>query len=518
MPEMGHHLKHGHCPDREWVDRCLCPDPADSRSFQLLCAMIKKRSGGGFDSRLEYQIVVKPGSCYPVALHRSSESLSDQKQTRWTALFNQASLTAVIQVSEKFMRTSFRFALTLLACGMAAPSLPAAAQVLDATLPMQYIPLEIPCRAVDTRVPGGAITAGTTRNFSPGGGGCSVPTPTSGVIAYAMNITVVPHGQLNYLTVWPAGELQPLVSTLNSPDGRIKANAAIVTGGTNGQISVFASNTTDVVLDVSGYFVAEVPVPPTYTFFPITPCRVVDTRVNNGTSFGAPSLVAGQQRAFVLSLSSCNLPTAPEDAGGAFSVNVTVVPKGGKPVGYVTVWGTSVNETATPPTSTLNAPTGTLTANAAIITVNPATGGSLSVFSSDETDLVIDVNGYFAFSQLVPGGLSLYTLPPCRILDTRPSGEFEGERTVTVTTGNNCSVSGTAKAYVLNATVVPPQPLGYLTLWQNGAAQPGVSTLNAVDGEVTSNMAIVQTTNGSIDAFAPQTTQLVLDISAYFAP
>jgi hypothetical protein len=57
-----------------------------------------------------------------------------------------------------------------------------------------------------------------------------------------------------------------------------------------------------------------------------------------------------------------------------------------------------------------------------------------------------------------------------------------------------------------------------LTLWQNGAAQPGVSTLNAVDGEVTSNMAIVQTTNGSIDAFAPQTTQLVLDISAYFAP
>jgi hypothetical protein len=416
------------------------------------------------------------------------------------------------------MPTYFRFALTLLACGMAAPSLPAVAQLLDATLPMQYIPLEIPCRAVDTRTTGNPITAGTIRNFSPGSGGCSISTPTSGIIAYAMNVTVVPHGELGYITVWPAGELQPVVSTLNSPDGRVKANAAIVTGGTNGQISVFASNTTDVVLDVSGYFLAEVPVPPTYTFFPITPCRVVDTRVNNGTSFGAPSLVAGQQRAFVLSLSSCNLPTAPEDAGGAFSVNITVVPKEGKPVGAVTVWGTSVQEMETPPTSTLNATTGAVTANAAIITVNPATGGSLSVFSTDETDLVVDVNGYFAFSQLVSGGLSLYTLPPCRILDTRPSGEFENERTVTVTTGNNCSVSGTAKAYVLNATVLPAASLGFLTLWQDGVPRPVVSTLNAGDADITSNMAIVGTTNGSIDAFASSTTQLLLDISAYFAP
>jgi len=129
------------------------------------------------------------------------------------------------------------------------------------------------------------------------------------------------------------------------------------------------------------------------------------------------------------------------------------------------------------------------------------------------------VNGYFAFSQLVTGGMSLYTLPPCRILDTRPFiGEFQGERTVPVTTGNNCSVSGTAKAYVMNATVLPPAPLDFLTLWEDGTTQPGVSTLNASDGETTSNMAIIGTTNGSIDAFASQPTQLILDISAYFAP
>jgi hypothetical protein len=48
-------------------------------------------------------------------------------------------------------------------------------------------------------------------------------------------------------------------------------------------------------------------------------------------------------------------------------------------------------------------------------------------------------------------------------------------------------------------------------------AQPTVSTLNAPDGAVTSNMAIVPSTDGSISAFASNPTQLVLDISSYFA-
>ena len=45
-----------------------------------------------------------------------------------------------------------------------------------------------------------------------------------------------------------------------------------------------------------------------------------------------------------------------------------------------------------------------------------------------------------------------------------------------------------------------------------------VSTLNALDGSITSNMAIVPNSNGKIDAYAPGLTQLILDISGYFAP
>ncbi|MGA3211177.1 MAG: hypothetical protein ABSD20_07695 [Terriglobales bacterium] len=45
-----------------------------------------------------------------------------------------------------------------------------------------------------------------------------------------------------------------------------------------------------------------------------------------------------------------------------------------------------------------------------------------------------------------------------------------------------------------------------------------VSALNALDGAITSNMATVPNLNGKTDAYASGTTQLVLDISAYFAP
>ena len=78
--------------------------------------------------------------------------------------------------------------------------------------------------------------------------------------------------------------------------------------------------------------------------------------------------------------------------------------------------------------------------------------------------------------------------------------------------------SGTAQGYVLNATVVPSGPLGYLTLWPQGATQPLVSTLNAVDGAITNNMAIVPTSDTNISAYASGSTHLILDISGYFAP
>jgi hypothetical protein len=84
-----------------------------------------------------------------------------------------------------------------------------------------------------------------------------------------------------------------------------------------------------------------------------------------------------------------------------------------------------------------------------------------------------------------------------------------------------CGIPGFSdEAFVFNATVVPDGDLLYITLWPEGESQPTVSTLNAADGAITSNMAIVPSGSGndSIDAFAASDTQLILDISSYFAP
>jgi hypothetical protein len=142
--------------------------------------------------------------------------------------------------------------------------------------------------------------------------------------------------------------------------------------------------------------------------------------------------------------------------------------------------------------------------------------GDVSVYVTNTSDVILDVNGYFA-SPLY-SGLSLYTTTPCRVIDTRnSSGTFNGVLAVNAE-GSTCAPPSTAKAYVLNATIVPPGALDYLTLWPDGEGQPVVSTLNAGDGAVTSNMAIVPTNNGSIEAFSSNPTQLILDISSYFAP
>ena len=142
-----------------------------------------------------------------------------------------------------------------------------------------------PCRLVDTRQTGTPIQGGTSQNFIvPQLGGCGIPTSAQ---AYSLNVTVVPHGSLGYLTVWPAGLAQPGISTMNSRDGRTKAAAVIVQAGSGDAVSIYASNMTDVILDVNGYFGA--PGAQTYKFYPLTPCRVIDTRNPNG-ELGGPNL------------------------------------------------------------------------------------------------------------------------------------------------------------------------------------------------------------------------------------
>ncbi len=230
-------------------------------------------------------------------------------------------------------------------------------------------------------------------------------------------------------------------------------------------------------------------------FYPLTPCRLYDTR-------GGNYIHAQQTRDFAIR-NACGIPASAQ----AYSFNITALPLHGY-LNYLTAWPTGQPQ---PGTSTLNAPTGTVTANAAL--VQGGTGGQVSVFAYNDTDVLIDTNGYFA-PPGAPGQLALYTLPPCRVLDTRPQ-YFQGQMTVQVE-GSPCMVPPAAQAYIVNATVLPQGFFDYLTLWGTGS-KPVVSTLNAHDGAVTSNLAIVPAniSDGTMQAFASQSTQLLIDIFSY---
>src|SRR5260370_33600356 len=65
---------------------------------------------------------------------------------------------------------------------------------------------------------------------------------------------VVPPGPLGFITSYPTGQTRPLAATLNAVQGFIVATAAVVPAGTNGSIDIFASDPTEIVIDINGYY------------------------------------------------------------------------------------------------------------------------------------------------------------------------------------------------------------------------------------------------------------------------
>ncbi len=381
-----------------------------------------------------------------------------------------------------------------------------------------------PCRVADTRGNGfegqfgtPSLAQATTRNIPVPNSFCNAPNTAQ---AYSMNMTaVVPGGgALGYLTSFPAGQSLPAVATLNAPNGGVVGNAAIVPAGVDQAISVYASAPTNLVVDINGYFG-----PPSgagaLAFYPVTPCRVADTRGNGFTgAFGPPSLVGGATRNFPVQESSCGIPAAAQ----AYSVRMTVVPPG--PLGYLSTWPAGV---AQPAVATLNAPNGGVVGNEAIVPAGTASGGPISVYVSANTDLVMDINGYFAPPGNT-GALFFYPVAPCRIADTRGNGftgavgppALVGGATREFPIQSSCGIPTTAQAYSLNMTVIVPsgENFGYLTAFPAGDALPVAATVNASTGVVGSAAIIPGGTEGEISVYAAHNANLVIDVNGYFAP
>lgn len=375
----------------------------------------------------------------------------------------------------------------------------------------------VPCRVMETRpeynlpVRTGAfgppyLVAGETRTLTVSASTvCSLPATAK---AFVANVTLVPRGGVDFVTVFPAGETRPPFRTVSSPDGQIVANSAIVKAGAGGAISVYASNDTDVLIDIAGYYTDD-PNAPNLVYYPLTPCRVLETRADYRPGpgpFGPPALAAQQSRSFSFPNSPyCQVP----QGAAAYSMTITAVPQG--PLYFLTA---SPSGTSRPNASSLNSPSGRILANSVITPASSS--GSIDFFASNQTDLLVDVNGYFAPDD----GTGLYYFPvtQCRAMDATNFGN-EATRSISVPGSSTCSgIPATAKALALNVTAMPGgNPLPFVTVYPTGQARPGTSILNAFDGRIVTNSAIIPTgPNGSIDIYAYRQSNLILEISGYF--
>jgi hypothetical protein len=113
---------------------------------------------------------------------------------------------------------------------------------------------------------------------------------------------------------------------------------------------------------------------------------------------------------------------------------------------------------------------------------------------------------------------------PCRVADTRSAtGTFGGPVLLGGSTRSfpiwmsGCGIPESAQAFSLNVTVVPAGYLGWLTMWPHGYTMPVVSTLNAMDGQVTANAAVVPAgIGGRVDVYVSNTTHVIIDINGYY--
>ncbi len=133
----------------------------------------------------------------------------------------------------------------------------------------------------------------------------------------------------------------------------------------------------------------------------------------------------------------------------------------------------------------------------------------------------------------VTGALNLFTLTPCRVLDTRlaanqlPPGAYGGPAVpplsdrVLVAPGH-CGIPGTAKAIALNVTAVSAPAPGYLSLFPGDVTAPLVSALNFSAGQTRANNAIVRLASSGSGTFAVhngtigQSVHVVVDVFGYF--
>jgi streptogramin lyase len=377
---------------------------------------------------------------------------------------------------------------------------------------------------------GSTIAAGESLNVNLAGS-FGIPADATAVV---LNVTVVNPAAPGYVTAYPTGSAAPFASNINYVASQVVPNLIEVGIGTGGDVSFFTSAKSDIVVDAEG-FVTPTSLGGGGLYAPLaSPARLCDTRAGNPSDLVGPDAQCNGLDNLGETLkagSSIQVQVGGDNAipstATAAVLNVTVANP--KAAGYLTVYPQGGTQ---PFASNVNYTAGQVTANRVIVPLSAA--GMVTVYSSAQADVIVDVSGYYTAAGGGAGSEFTSEGAPVRICDTRPNNPSKllgaynqcddltigANQTRTINVAGLAGVpSNGATAVVINLTGIAPTAPTYLTVYP-GPTRPFASDLNPAVGTVGANLVVATlSSTGTVSIYnSAGSVNVVVDVLGWYEP
>ncbi|MFK7917327.1 MAG: zinc-dependent metalloprotease family protein [Ilumatobacter sp.] len=324
----------------------------------------------------------------------------------------------------------------------------------------------------------------------------SVQGVPDGTTAVVLNVTAAGPTGDGFISLTPCAQGEERTSSLNYRTGRNVANSVIVPLSPTGEICVMSSQSTQLVLDVTGFVSPEGGL----ELERLVSKRVVDTRIG----VGLPERLAAGSRTVIPLLSEID-----DSSIRAVSLNVTAVRPASN--GFLTIDDCSGGADAT---SSLNFTAGDVRGNNGVFALGR--DQRLCIFTTATTEVTIDVTGEFGTDD---GLTFVAATSPDRLIDTRSMGRLDARTTISFDVANSeeaAALERTPVAASLNLTAAGHEGGGFVTSW-NCAERPTTSALNPSPGVATANGALAElTSTGRTCLFHATGGHLIVDLAGWW--
>lgn len=295
-------------------------------------------------------------------------------------------------------------------------------------------------------------------------------------------------------------------SNLNYSAGQTVANSAIVPLNPDGSVDVCsegASNASaDVIVDATGFFARTSGA----GYLPLTPDRILDTRVGNG----APKAkVAAKSGLSVQIVGTDSIPA------GVTAVAVHVTETNATGGGFIAA---EPDGLGVPSTSSLNYATGSTVSNTVIVPV--AGDGKIELYNgaiSGSVDLIADISGYFSTS----APYAFMPITPYRAVDTRLTKGTLAAYGMGGFLLNTVQGIPANAIFAANLTATNETASGHLTVFPfNSSVEPNVSALNFGKGQTVAGFGLFGSPGAAdgvnVDNESDGSTDVIFDVFGYF--